>query len=70
MEAKFVKKIMYEKSIMETCKNPFLVRLKATFQDRHYCYYLMEYCQAGDLLGVILNRPYQLTENTIKDIIV
>ena len=64
-----LKKIKHEKSIMEMCNNPYLVRLKATFQDVRHFYYLMEYCQGGDLLGVLQKKPFLLTEECIKDIV-
>ncbi|KAH0570163.1 Kinase, AGC [Spironucleus salmonicida] len=46
-------------------KSPFLVSLKATFQDAKNYYILMEFCQGGDLMGLMI-RETLLPEQKMK----
>jgi serine/threonine protein kinase len=40
-----------EKEILSSIDNPFIIKLKGTFQDDHYVYMLLEYACGGELFG-------------------
>jgi serine/threonine protein kinase len=58
-------KIMQEMSILKQCAHKNIVRLYDTFEtDKHLCF-VMELCQAGDLLTYVRKRR-KLKENNAK----
>lgn len=44
---------MTEKSILCDIQHPFLVKLKACFQDERKLYFVLEYCPGGELFGLL-----------------
>jgi len=46
-----VEHIKSERSILEEISHPFLVSLKASFQDTRYIYMLFEYISGGELFS-------------------
>ncbi|XP_034942127.1 cGMP-dependent protein kinase, isozyme 1-like isoform X2 [Chelonus insularis] len=45
----YLKYMLTEKYIMQSCKSPFICKLYATFKDLKYVYLLLEACLGGDL---------------------
>lgn len=45
--------IMTEKTILSNVEHPFLVQLKASFQDKEKLYFVLEYCPGGELFGLL-----------------
>jgi len=52
---KQVEHVMRERNIMAMTNNPFLVKLFYTFQSRANLYFVMEFCQGGDLASLLEN---------------
>jgi serine/threonine protein kinase len=52
---------MTEKAILSSIDHPFLVKLKASFQDEKKLYFVLEYCPGGELFG-LLSLKDKLTE--------
>jgi len=50
---KQVEHVMRERNIMATTNNPFLVKLFYTFQTKATLYFIMEFCQGGDLASLL-----------------
>ena len=44
-----------EKEIM-TASNPWIVKLKYSFQDEYYLYLVMEFLQGGDLMNLLMKK--------------
>jgi len=55
---------MNEKKILSSLKHPFIVNLKASFQDQQYIYMLMEYVVGGELFSYLRRRGRFPTETT------
>lgn len=53
VEAKQQMNVVQEKDIMLECYHPFILRLFATFQDKHRLYMLLEFVQGGELFSVL-----------------
>ena len=47
--------IRTEKEIL-TADNPWIVKLKYSFQDDYFLYLVMDYCPGGDLMSYLINR--------------
>ena len=48
-----VQHIMTEKEILAKIQHPFLVQMKASFQDEKKLYFVLEYCPGGELFGLL-----------------
>jgi serine/threonine protein kinase len=49
VKSQLVNHIKAEKRIMSECDSPFLVRMRASFQDSQYLYLLMDFVQVRSL---------------------
>ena len=47
--------IRTEKEIL-TVKNPWIINLKASFQDAYYLYLVMDFCGGGDFMNLLIKR--------------
>ena len=47
--------IRTEKEIL-TVKNPWIINLKASFQDAYYLYLVMDFCVGGDFMNLLIKR--------------
>ena len=47
--------ITTEKEIL-TVKNPWIINLKASFQDAYYLYLVMDFCGGGDFMNLLIKR--------------
>ena len=54
-----------EQLFMANVKSPWIVELKASFQEGDYLYLVMEYCPGSDLMNVLIKKNI-LTENEAK----
>jgi len=52
---KQVEHVIRERNIMATTNNPFLVKLFYSFQSKENLYFVMEFCQGGDLASLLEN---------------
>ena len=50
--------IMNEQQFMSKVKSPWIVDLKASFQEQEYLYLVMEYCPGGDLMNLFIRKRY------------
>ena len=41
---------------MSKVKSPWIVDLKASFQEDDYLYLVMEFCQGGDFMNLLLKK--------------
>ena len=57
--------IRNEQLLMSKIKNPWIVDLKASFQEDDYLYLVMEFLGGGDLMGLLIKKDI-LTENEAK----
>ena len=57
--------IRNEQYFMSNVKSPWIVDLKASFQEDDYLYLVMEYCPGGDLMNLLIKRDI-LTEKEAK----
>ena len=48
-----VQHILNEKSVLAKTESPFIVSLKASFQDSFFLYLVLEYVQGGELFGLL-----------------
>lgn len=48
--------IMNEQQFMSKVKSPWIVDLKASFQEQEYLYLVMEYCPGGDLMNLFIEK--------------
>ena len=48
--------IKNEQLFMSKVKSPWIVELKASFQDYDYLYLVMEFLQGGDLMNILINK--------------
>lgn len=53
-----------EKEIM-TASNPWIVKLKYSFQDEYYLYLVMEFLPGGDLMNLLMKKEV-LTEDEAR----
>lgn len=53
MEKNQSQNIMTEKNILAHINHPFLVQLKASFQDEKKLYFVLEFCPGGELFGLL-----------------
>jgi len=53
---KQVEHVMNEKQLLEQCQHPFLLELKATFQDEEEIYMLLELALGGELFSVLREK--------------
>jgi len=53
---KQVEHVMNEKNLLEQCQHPFLLELKATFQDDEEIYMLLELALGGELFSVLREK--------------
>jgi serine/threonine protein kinase len=56
-----VHRIMTERNILTEIDNPFLIKIHASFQNEKKLYLVLEYCQGGELFGLLSKRK-RLTE--------
>ena len=54
-----------EQLLMSNVKSPWIVDLKASFQEDDYLYLVMEYCPGGDLMNLLIEKDI-LTEEESK----
>ena len=57
--------IRSEQQIMSKIKSPWIVDLKASFQEDDYLYLVMEFCQGGDFMNLLIKKDI-LSENEAK----
>ena len=57
--------ILNEQIFMSRAKSPWIVELKASFQEDDYLYLVMEYLPGGDLMNLLIKRDI-LTEDEAK----
>ena len=57
--------IRSEQQIMSKVKSPWIVDLKASFQEDDYLYLVMEFCQGGDFMNLLIKKDI-LTEKEAK----
>ena len=57
--------IRSEQQIMSKIKSPWIVDLKASFQEDDYLYLVMEFCQGGDFMNLLIKKDI-LPENEAK----
>jgi serine/threonine kinase 38 len=57
--------IKNEQLFMSKVKSPWIVELKASFQDNDYLYLVMEYVQGGDLMNILIKKDI-LTEEEAR----
>ena len=57
--------IRSEQQFMSKVKSPWIVDLKASFQEEDYLYLVMEFCQGGDFMNLLIKRDI-LTENEAR----
>ena len=57
--------IRNEQLFMSNVKSPWIVDLKASFQEDDYLYLVMEYCPGGDLMNLLIEKDI-LTEEEAK----
>ena len=60
-----IKHTMDEQDFLSKVKSPWIVKLKASFQEGDYLYLVMEYLPGGDLMGLFIARDI-LTEEEAK----
>ena len=51
-----VKHILDEQDFLSKVNSPWIVQLKASFQEGDYLYLVMEYLPGGDLMGLLINK--------------
>jgi protein-serine/threonine kinase len=44
-----------ERRVLEKLKHPFIVRMKYAFKDREKLYFVLDYCQGGELFFYLTN---------------
>ena len=54
-----------EQLLMSNVKSPWIVDLKASFQEDDYLYLVMEYCPGGDLMNLLIEKDI-LTEDEAR----
>ena len=57
--------IRSEQQFMSKVKSPWIVDLKASFQEDDYLYLIMEYCQGGDFMNLLIKKDI-LTEEEAR----
>ena len=57
--------IRSEQQIMSKIKSPWIVDLKASFQEDDYLFLVMEFCQGGDFMNLLIKKDI-LTEKEAK----
>ena len=57
--------IRSEQQFMSKVKSPWIVDLKASFQEDDYLYLVMEFCQGGDFMNLLIKRDI-LTEDEAR----
>ena len=57
--------VLNEQIFMSRAKSPWIVELKASFQEDDYLYLVMEYLPGGDLMNLLIKKDV-LTENEAK----
>lgn len=50
--------IVGEKQAMMACDHPFILKLYATFRDQLRIYFVLEYCEGGELFNVLHNKDH------------
>jgi p70 ribosomal S6 kinase len=59
--------LMFERMMMIKLDCRFAVKLFCSFQDKHSCYFVMEYAKGGDVYSFLINRKQNLkVEEYIK----
>lgn len=53
---------MVEKELLSNMKHPGIVKLRYSFQDKNSLYFVLEYCEGGDLTNFIKDNIAKLTE--------
>ena len=57
--------VLNEQKFMSRAKSPWIVELKASFQEDEYLYLVMEYLPGGDLMNLLIKKDI-LTEDEAK----
>ena len=65
LKARSIKRAISERDIMVRSTHPFIVTIKAAFQDPQYLFYLMDYMERGDLFCNLQGKN-SIRENDIK----
>jgi 3-phosphoinositide dependent protein kinase-1 len=60
IKEKKVKYVQIEKDVLNKLSHPFVVRLFYTFQSASSLYFVLEYANNGDLLGLLRSRKFTL----------
>ena len=60
-----IRHVLNEQIIMSKASSPWIVELKASFQEDEYLYLVMEYLPGGDLMNLLIQRD-TLTEKEAK----
>ena len=60
-----IKHTLDEQDFLSKVNSPWIVKLKASFQEGDYLYLVMEYLPGGDLMGLLIERDI-LTEDEAK----
>eukprot|EP01086_Lenisia_limosa_P012783 TRINITY_DN41374_c0_g1_i1.p1 TRINITY_DN41374_c0_g1~~TRINITY_DN41374_c0_g1_i1.p1 ORF type:complete len:416 (+),score=59.56 TRINITY_DN41374_c0_g1_i1:131-1378(+) len=69
---KKVKYVSTEKEILGNLRHPNIVKLFFTFQDQEHLYFVLEYCEHGELLDVlhtIGKLPAEIAKNVIAEVV-
>lgn len=51
-----VKRVMMERDILTQIDHPFLIKIHSAFQDEKKIFLVLEYCQGGELFGLLSKR--------------
>jgi serum/glucocorticoid-regulated kinase 2 len=51
-----VKRVMMERDILTSIDHPFLISIHSAFQDEKKIFLVLEYCQGGELFGLLSKK--------------
>ena len=64
-----VQQVKSEIDILKIAKHPNIIKLYDIFENEHFIFIIMEYCQGGDLFSYIEKRGFKLKEDFAAKII-